>query len=87
MGDLFLCRDPATADLLRVEQYESMAEVMDWIQTHPGSYEACGFIVRYSPFNNYPHMLAATKAGIVLLVNQGSGYGRISSVEIYDPNF
>jgi hypothetical protein len=86
MGDLFLCRDPVTGDLLRVEQYEAMAEVIEWIQTHPGSYEACGFIIRYSPFNNYPHMLAATKAGIVLLVNQGSGYGRISSVEIYDPN-
>ncbi|MDF2696692.1 MAG: hypothetical protein K0S65_5075, partial [Labilithrix sp.] len=53
---------------------------------HPGSYEACGIIIRYSPFNNYPHMLASTKAGIVVLVNQGSGYGRISSVEIYDPN-
>ncbi len=86
MGDLFLCRDPATGDLLRVEQYESMAEVVNWIQEHPGSYDACGFIIRYSPFNNYPHMLAATKAGIVLTVNAGSGFGRISSVEIYDLN-
>lgn len=86
MGDLFLCRDPVTADLLRVEQYESMAEVVDWLQKHPGTYDACGIIIRYSPFNNYPHMLASTTAGIVLLVNQGSGYGRISSVEIYDPN-
>jgi hypothetical protein len=86
MGDLFLCRDPVSGDLLRVEQYESMAEVIEWIQGHPGSYEACGIIIRYSPYNNYPHMLASTKAGIVLLVNQGSGYGRISSVEIYDPN-
>jgi len=86
MGDLFLCRDPVSGELLRVEQYESMAEVIEWIQGHPGSYEACGIIIRYSPYNNYPHMLASTTAGIVLLVNQGSGYGRISSVEIYDPN-
>lgn len=86
MGDLFLCRDPVTGDLLRVEQYESMAEVIQWIQDHPGTYEACGIIIRYSPFNNFPQMLASTTAGIVLLVNQGSGYGRISSVEIYDTN-
>jgi hypothetical protein len=86
MGDVFLCRDPATGDLLRVEQYESMAEVIDWIHGHPGSYDACGFIIRYSPFNNYPHLLAATKAGIVLTVNQGSGFGRISTVEVYDTN-
>lgn len=86
MGDLFICRDPVTGDLLRVEQYESMAEVMTWIQDHPGSYEACGIIIRYSPFNNYPQMFASTTAGIVLLVNQGSGYGRIATVEVYDPN-
>jgi hypothetical protein len=86
MGDLFLCRDGATGDLLRVEQYESMAEVIDWIHAHPGSYDGCGIIIRYSPFNNYPHMLASTKAGIVMTVNQGSGYGRIASVEVYDPN-
>lgn len=86
MGDLFLCRDTVTGDLLRVEQYESMAEVIQWIQGHPGTFESCGIIIRYSPFNNYPQMLASTTAGIVLLVNQGSGYGRIATVEIYDTN-
>ena len=63
-----------------------MAEVMEWINAHPGSTDSCGLIVRYSPFNNYPMMLASTRAGIVLTVNQGSGFGRISSVEMYDPN-
>ncbi len=86
MGEVFLCRDPNTGDLLHVEQYESMAEVMEWIHAHPGATDSCGLIVRYSPFNNYPMMLASTRAGIVLTVNQGSGFGRISAVEMYDPN-
>jgi hypothetical protein len=84
LGDLFLCRDPRTGDLLRVEQYESMATVIDWIEKHPGTRDACGLIVRYSPYNNYPHQLIAKEAGMYVIVKQGSGYGRVSTVVAYD---
>jgi hypothetical protein len=85
LGDLFLCRDPKTGDLLRVEQYESMATILDWIEKHPGAREACGLMVRYSPYNNYPHLLHSKSAAVYVIVKQGSGYGRVSQVVSYDP--
>jgi hypothetical protein len=84
LGDLFLCRDPKTGDLLRVEQYESMATILDWIEKHPGSRDACGLMVRYSPYNNYPHLLHSKAASMYVIVKQGSGYGRVSTVVAYD---
>lgn len=86
MGDIFLCVDPASGDLLRAEQYESMAEIQDWLRLHPGADSECELVVRYSAFNNYPVMLAAKKAGIVVNVGQGSGVGRITTIEMYDPS-
>ncbi len=86
MGNLFLCQDPLTGDLLSVEQYESMEVIMSWINSHPGADDACDLLVRYSAFNNFPMMLAAKKAGVVLNVGQGSGVGRITSVELFDPS-
>jgi hypothetical protein len=86
MGDLFLCKDPLTNDLLRIEMFESMEEVLKWINGHPGSYEACGFIITYSPYNNYPLFLVAQKAGVLVSISTGSGFGRIASMEAWDPN-
>jgi hypothetical protein len=85
MGDLYLCKDPLSGDLLRIEMYESMENVIRWVQDHPGSYDACGLIIAYSSYNNYPLYISAQKAGIAALVSTGSGFGRIASVQMWDP--
>jgi hypothetical protein len=84
MGNVFICRDPITKDLLSVEQYESMDVIQDWLNSHPGSREACGIVTRFSAFGSYPLFFAAQNAGVVLDVGLGSGVGRITHIEIYD---
>jgi len=83
-GNLFLCVDPGTGDLLSVEQYESMDVIQNWFNTHPGSREACGIMTRFSAFGDYPQLLHARGAGIVLDVGLGSGVGRITHLQMYD---
>jgi hypothetical protein len=84
MGNIFLCVDPNSGDLLSIEQYESMDVIQGWLNGHPGAREACGIMTRFSAFGDYPQMLHARVAGIVLDVGLGSGVGRITSVQIYD---
>ncbi len=85
LGEVFLCKDPISGDLLAVKMYDSMALVLDWIQTHPSSQDNCGLIIQYSPFNNYPDYIASLPQGMLLKVNSGSGFGRIGHVEVYVP--
>jgi hypothetical protein len=84
MGNIFLCVDPNSGDLLSIEQYESMDVIQNWLNTHPGSRQACGIMTRFSAFGDYPQMLHARNAGIVLDVGLGSGVGRITTIQIYD---
>lgn len=84
LGDVFLCRDPITGDVLDVEPFEAMARVLEWIDAHPGTPQACGLIVRYSPFNNYPSQLISQSAGMYVYVKAGDGFGRVSTVVAYD---
>ena len=85
LGDVFLCKDPISGDLLSVKMYDSMADILDWIQTHPNSQDNCGIIIQYSPFNNYPDYVAALPVGMLLKVNSGSGFGRVGHVETFVP--
>jgi hypothetical protein len=84
MGNIFLCVDPNSGDLLSIEQYESMDVIQNWLNTHPGSRQACGIMTRFSAFGDYPQMLHARNAGVVLDVGLGSGVGRVTNVQIYD---
>jgi hypothetical protein len=84
MGNIFLCIDDQTGDLLSVEQYESMDVIQDWLDGHPGSRTACDILTRFSAFGEYPLLFAAKNAGVVLDVGAGSGIGRITHIEMYD---
>jgi hypothetical protein len=85
-GELFLCKDPGTGDLLHVRQYDSVAEVQDWLQHHAGAdaSTACDILVRFSPFNEAPISITSKSAGVQVTVGQGVGIGRIISAQIYD---
>ena len=85
-GELFLCQDPGTKDLLHVRQYDSVAEVLDWLDDHPGARDACDILVRYSPFNEAPVQITAKSAGVQVTVGQGVGIGRIVDALFYDPS-
>jgi hypothetical protein len=95
LGDVFLCYDPVTAanrqgtgapgDILAAHMYTSASTILDWIAAHPGSQDACGLIVRYSPFDNYPDYIQSTVNGVRLNIEQGAGYGRVSDVTIFAP--
>jgi hypothetical protein len=85
-GELFLCQDPGTNDLLHVRQYDSVAEVQDWLAHHPGasSSTGCDILVRFSPFNEAPVSITSKSAGVQVNVGQGVGIGRIIDALIYD---
>ena len=85
LGDVFLCQDPATKDFLRVKMYGSVQTVVDWIDSHPGVYDACGLIVRYSPYNNFPDYIISTVNGVKVGVTQGGGYGRVNDASLWLP--
>jgi hypothetical protein len=97
LGDVFLCADPVSranniglgstspADLLYAHMYTSVQTILDWIAAHPGAQDACGLIVRYSPFNNYPDYVQSSVYGVRLGIEQSAGYGRVSQVTVFSP--
>jgi hypothetical protein len=85
-GELFVCEDPITHDLLHVKQYDSIAEIQDWIEAHPGVFEACDLIVRYSDFNEGAVSVTSKANGVQVTVGQGVGIGRVIDALIFDPS-
>ncbi len=86
LGEVFLCQDPASGDLLRARMYSPVATILDWIRTHPTSTVACGLIVRFSPYNNYPDYITSLVNGVRLGITQGGGFGRVVDVTLFNPN-
>lgn len=86
LGEVFLCQDPKTGDILSARMYSSGSVILDWLDAHPGSRDACGIIVRNSPFNNYPDFITSTVNGVKLNMTQGTGFGRVDDVTIFDPS-
>jgi len=83
LGKAFLCS--SGGDYLTAEMYTSVGTILDWIDAHPGSQDACGLIVRYSPFNNYPDFVSSLTNGVRVSVSQGAGFGRVVDVTLFDP--
>jgi hypothetical protein len=95
LGEVFLCQDPLTHDLLRVRMYTSTLDVLDWLARHPGdaaagfasAQDACNIIVRYSPYDNYPDYISSVANGVTVNTNQGQGFGRIVDATLFDINY
>jgi hypothetical protein len=99
LGQVFVCQDPKTSDILAVRQYDSAINIINWFANHPGGQDpnnpgngiwpsaqtSCDVIVRYSPFNNYIDFITSKVYGVKLGVNQGSGLGRVIDSLLYDP--
>jgi hypothetical protein len=85
LGDVFICQDERTHDLLKVRMYSPVATVLDWFASHPGSYQSCGMIIRYSPFGNFPDFISSINNGVRLGITQGGGYGRVVDVTLFVP--
>jgi hypothetical protein len=85
LGDLFVCQDANTGDLLTARMYTSVSSILDWLAAHPGAYDACQLILQYSPYGNYLDYVNSLLNGVRLGVTQGGGYGRIVDGTLFDP--
>ncbi len=85
LGQLFLCQDPTTGDILGVRMYDPVAGILNWFQDHPGTTDACQIIVRNSPYNNYVDYITSLTAGVRLGITQGGGFGRVVDGTLFVP--
>ena len=86
LGEVFVCRDANTRDLLTASMYTSVSEILQWIAAHPSAYAECNLIMEYSPFENYLDYVNSQSNGVRLSSTQGGGYGRIVDATLFDPN-
>ncbi len=78
-------RTLTTGDVLAVKMYTPVATALDWINRHPGTVDACGMVIRYSPYNNYPDYITSLNNGVLLGITQGGGFGRVVDVTLFAP--
>jgi hypothetical protein len=84
LGDVFMCADPRTGDILRVRMYDSAQSVLDWLTNHPGTTQACDIVVRWSPFNNYLDKIFSRTYGVTLDISKSFGAGRVDDAMLWD---
>jgi hypothetical protein len=85
LGDIFVCQDPNTKDLLTARMYTSVSTVLQWIAAHPTAYSTCQLVMQYSPYENYLDYVNSLANGVRLSSTQGGGYGRIVDGTLFDP--
>ena len=87
LGEVFPCVDAASHDILRVKMYTSTADIVAWLEQHPGAQAACNIYVRYSPFGNYPDYITSVTNGVLMSVEPGAGGGpsRIGDATLFNP--
>jgi hypothetical protein len=85
LGDVFLCQDADTKDLLKARMYTTTDYMLDWMIQHQTAVDECELIVRYSPFGNYPDYIASLLNGVMVGINQGGGKGRVIDAQMWIP--
>ncbi len=98
LGEVFLCIDPTTSanrnglvnlnspgDVLSAHMYSSAETIVTWLSTHPNAQNACGIIVRYSVYDNYPDYITSISGGVRLNIEQGAGFGRVVDAITFAP--
>ncbi|HEY3818325.1 MAG TPA: hypothetical protein VGL81_14195 [Polyangiaceae bacterium] len=86
LGDVFVCQDPNTKDLLTARMYTSVETILQWIAAHPTAYATCQLIMEYSPYENYLDYVNSLSNGVRLSSTQGGGFGRIVDGTLFDPS-
>jgi hypothetical protein len=98
LGEVFMCQDPLTGDVLHMRMYTPVADILAWLTAHPGDPQnvntgpssaqtACGIIVRYSPFDNYPDIITSLTYGVAVFTNPGLGLGRVVDATVFNPAY
>lgn len=85
LGDVFLCQDPPTGDILSARMYTPAQKIVSWFAAHPGAYNNCQMVFRYSPFGNYLDYITSLQNGVRLNITQGGGAGRVVDVTLFVP--
>lgn len=85
LGDVFLCQDPASGDLLRARLFSPADELQDWIIAHAGAATACKIVIRTSQPGNIPSSMASLTHGVKLDYLQIGGKARVASVMMTVP--
>ena len=84
-GDVFVCSDPASGDLLRARMGTPTSSLLDWIASHPGAYAACGLVLRTSPFGTDVDALTSLTNGVRVAFDHRGGLGRVSEATLFVP--
>jgi hypothetical protein len=84
-GEVFLCQDPASGDLLRARMDTPASALLDWIASHPGSYGACGLVERTSPFDTAVDALTSIANGVRVDFDHRDGAGRVDGATLFVP--
>lgn len=85
LGEVFMCQDAASGDILGIRMYTPVATILKWLNDHPGNYQACGIVIKYSPFGNYADYITSLTNGLRVNITQGGGYGRVVDVTMFTP--
>ena len=85
LGDVFMCQDPRSGDILRIRMYDSSQTILNWFNSHPGTIDACDVIIRYAPFNNYLDKITSRTNGVTLDISKSQGNGRVDDADLWDP--
>lgn len=85
LGDVYLCWDADTSSMLHARMYTSVGAMLDWISSHKTASDACGIVVRWSPYNNFPDYITSLTYGVRLGITQGGGFGRVVDTTLFVP--
>jgi hypothetical protein len=85
-GEVFLCLDPTSGDLLHAHSGSLVGPLVDWIAKHPGASTACSLFVRTTPANGHDPSISSFANGVTLLLSSGDAAGRVSGVTLFDPS-
>jgi hypothetical protein len=85
LGEVFVCQDAASGDILRARLYTPAAEILDWLASHPGAYDACQIVIHYSPLGVAPDFITSLTNGVRLSITLGGGFGRVIDTVLFVP--
>lgn len=97
LGQVFMCTDPMTNDVLHMGMYDSATAFLNWLASHPGgvnpnlgpvpsAQSSCNIIIRTSPYDNAVDRAASLSTGVNVNFSGGQGQGRVTDVIVFDTN-
>ena len=85
LGEVFLCQDSTTRELLRARMYTTTDEILDWVNSHPAAATTCQIVVRNATAGNFPRSISSLANGVTVGLAQGGGKGRVVEATLFVP--